>query len=76
MKKKIDITMKDYDTLENTMNSIGIPIAGRTFGDAMKALFSTWDTLTEDQKCVISGCFDIDISANESCMPCYSDVLC
>lgn len=48
---------KNYKDFENTMNSIGISIKDRTFGEVMKEVCSKWNTLTENQQTVIAECF-------------------
>lgn len=50
---------KNYKNFENTMNTIGISIKDRTFGDVMKEICSKWNTLTENQQTVIANCFSL-----------------
>lgn len=50
---------KNYKDFENTMNSIGISIKDRTFGDVMKEICGKWNTLTENQQTVIADCFSL-----------------
>lgn len=57
---------KNYKDFENTMNTIGISIKGRTFGDVMKEICSKWNTLTENQQTVIADYFSLVHSEKNS----------
>lgn len=50
---------KNYKDFATTMNTIGISIKDRTFGDVMKEICSKWNTLTENQQTVIADCFSL-----------------
>lgn len=61
-----NIMNKNYKDFENTMNSIGISIKDRTFGEVMKEVCSKWNTLTENQQTVIANCFSLVHSEKNS----------
>lgn len=57
---------KNYKHFESTMNTIGISIKDRTFGEVMKEVCSKWNTLTENQQTVIANCFSLVHSEKNS----------
>lgn len=61
-----NIMNKNYKDFENTMNTIGISIKDRTFGDVMKEICGKWNTLTENQQTVIANCFSLVHSEKNS----------